>query len=187
MLYQYSRNSEVETCIGWPHKTSTIDEARRVKHNGQKLQIHELLYIQGSQGCQKIRIIVRNPKLPIPRFTIYSPIIEQNKKNIIEKHQKLREIIINQLWVNFFTTQKYLLHLKLILFLPFLKRILIHDGWIGFDFTKGQFFRKGFWGHWFPPKNERMNSTLLLNDLFSFVFWRKSTIPKKKISKLTDL
>ena len=37
-----------------------------------------------------------------------------------------------------------------------------------------------FWVHRFPPKNERMNSFLLLCDMFSFVFWRKSTTPKNR-------
>ena len=31
----------------------------------------------------------------------------------------------------------------------------------------------------FLPKNERKNSTLLLCDLFSFVFWKKLKIPKR--------
>ena len=39
--------------------------------------------------------------------------------------------------------------------------------------------RNGFCGHRFPPKNEWKNSFSLLCDLFSFVFWKKSTIPKK--------
>ena len=43
---------------------------------------------------------------------------------------------------------------------------------------KVRWFRNGFWGLRFPPKNERKNSFLLLFDLFSFVFWRKSTTSK---------
>ena len=31
----------------------------------------------------------------------------------------------------------------------------------------------------FKPKNERTNSTLLLVDLFSFVFWKKAKTPKR--------
>ena len=51
---------------------------------------------------------------------------------------------------------------------------------------KVSWFRNGLWGHRFPPKNERNNSFLLVCELFSFVFWRKSTT-SKNISKLTDL
>ena len=47
-----------------------------------------------------------------------------------------------------------------------------------FLMLKVSWFRNGLWGHWFPPKNERMNSLLLVCGLFSFVFWRKPTISK---------
>ena len=42
--------------------------------------------------------------------------------------------------------------------------------------TKSKWF---FFKLTFLPKNERINSTLLLCDLFSFVFWKKLTIPKR--------
>ena len=35
---------------------------------------------------------------------------------------------------------------------------------------KVSYFRNGFWGHWFPPKNERTNSTLMLWYLRSTCF-----------------
>ena len=46
---------------------------------------------------------------------------------------------------------------------------------------KGQLISKwflAFWGHRFPPKNERINSFSLVCDMFSFVFCRKSTTSK---------
>jgi hypothetical protein len=39
------------------------------------------IQIQGSQGCQKIRKIVRNPKLPIARWTIH-PSLSKIKNNL---------------------------------------------------------------------------------------------------------
>ena len=39
----------------------------------------------------------------------------------------------------------------------------------------------------FFQKNERMNSFLLLCDVFSFVFWKKLKTPKKNLPKLPDL
>ena len=50
---------------------------------------------------------------------------------------------------------------------------------------KVSWFRKGLWGRRFPPKNERMNSFLLVCELFSFVFWRKSTTSKNLRNQLT--
>ena len=47
--------------------------------------------------------------------------------------------------------------------------------------------RNNFFKPTFNPKNERTNATLLLVDLFSFVFGKKVKTPKKDISKLTDL
>ena len=46
-------------------------------HFQQTLRIQ----IQGSQGCQKIRKIVRNPKLPIARLTIH-PSLSKIKNNL---------------------------------------------------------------------------------------------------------
>ena len=42
-----------------------------------------LIQIQGSQGCQKIREIVKNPKLSFARVTIH-PSLSKIKKIIIE-------------------------------------------------------------------------------------------------------
>ena len=39
--------------------------------------------------------------------------------------------------------------------------------------------RNDFFKPTFLPKNERTNSTLLLVDLFSFVFWKKVKTPKR--------
>ena len=39
--------------------------------------------------------------------------------------------------------------------------------------------RNDFFKLKFLPKNERTNSTLLLVDLFSFVFWKKVKTPKR--------
>ena len=50
-----------------------------------------------------------------------------------------------------------------------------------FRYVKGlkvSWFRNGYWGHRFPPKNERINLFLLVCDVFPFVFWRKSTTQK---------
>ena len=40
-------------------------------------------------------------------------------------------------------------------------------------------FRNDFFKPTFLPKNERRNSTLLLVDLISFVFWKKVKTPKR--------
>ena len=48
--------------------------------------------------------------------------------------------------------------------------------------------RKGFWGHQFPPKNEQMNSFLLLCELFLFhSFFGGKRRPQKTFSILTNL
>ena len=47
------------------------------------------------------------------------------------------------------------------------------------SFLKVRQIRNDFLKLTFLPKNERMNSFLLLCDLFSFVFWKKLTIPKR--------
>ena len=39
--------------------------------------------------------------------------------------------------------------------------------------------RNDFFKPTFLPKNEQTNSTLLLVDLFSFVFWKKVKTPKR--------
>ena len=39
--------------------------------------------------------------------------------------------------------------------------------------------RNDFFKPTFLPKNERTNSTLLLVDLFSFIFWKKVKTPKR--------
>ena len=39
--------------------------------------------------------------------------------------------------------------------------------------------RNDFFKPTFPPKNEQLNSILLLWDLFLFVYWRKSKTPKR--------
>ena len=39
--------------------------------------------------------------------------------------------------------------------------------------------RNDFFNLTFPPKNEQTNSTLLLVDLFLFVFWKKVKTPKR--------
>ena len=44
---------------------------------------------------------------------------------------------------------------------------------------KGQTISKWFFKPTFLPKNEQTNSTLLLVDLFSFVFWKKVKTPKR--------
>ena len=44
---------------------------------------------------------------------------------------------------------------------------------------KGQTTRNYFVKPTFLPKNERTNSTLLLVDLFSFVFWKKVKTSKR--------
>ena len=53
-------------------------------------------------------------------------------------------------------------------------------------FLKVSQFRKQIVKLWILPKNEQMNSFLLLSDMFSFVFWKKLKT-QKKLSKLSDL
>ena len=45
-------------------------------------------------------------------------------------------------------------------------------------YAKGQTNSKCFFKPMFLPKNKQTNSTLLLVDLFSFVFWKKVKTPK---------
>ena len=44
--------------------------------------------------------------------------------------------------------------------------------------AKGQTNSKYFFSPTFLPKDKQTNSTLLLVDLFSFVFWKKVNTPK---------
>ena len=46
-------------------------------------------------------------------------------------------------------------------------------------YLKVRQIRNDFFKPTFLPKNERTNSTLLLVDLFSFVFWKKVKTPKR--------
>ena len=52
--------------------------------------------------------------------------------------------------------------------------------------TKGQLISKKIVKPRILPKNERMNSCLLVCDVFSFVFWENPR-PEKNVSKVTDL
>ena len=49
---------------------------------------------------------------------------------------------------------------------------------IGVVMLKVRQIRNDFFKPTFLPKNEKTNSTLLLVDLFSFVFWKKVKTPK---------
>ena len=52
--------------------------------------------------------------------------------------------------------------------------------------AKGQLISKKIVKPRILPKNERMNSFLLLCDVFSFVFWENPR-PEKNVSRLSDL
>ena len=52
--------------------------------------------------------------------------------------------------------------------------------------TKGQLISKKIVKPRILPKNERMNSFLLVCDVFSFVFW-ENPWPEKNVSRFTDL
>ena len=52
--------------------------------------------------------------------------------------------------------------------------------------TKGQLISKKIVKPRILPKNERMNSFLLVCDMFSFVFWENPQ-PEKNVSRLSDL
>ena len=54
-----------------------------------------------------------------------------------------------------------------------------NNWWPIIDALKVSQFRKQIVNPWIFPKNERMNSFLLLCDVFSFVFWKKLKTPKK--------
>ena len=51
---------------------------------------------------------------------------------------------------------------------------------IGVVMLKVRQIRNDFFKPMFLPKNEKTNSTLLLVDLFSFVFWKKVKTPKRR-------
>ena len=53
--------------------------------------------------------------------------------------------------------------------------------------TKGHLFSKKIVKPRILPKNERMNSFLLVCDVFSFVFWKNPRSAKKNVSRLSDL
>ena len=52
--------------------------------------------------------------------------------------------------------------------------------------AKGQLISKKIVKPRILPKNERMNSFLLVCDVFSFVFW-ENPWPEKNVSRLSDL
>ena len=57
---------------------------------------------------------------------------------------------------------------------------------IDIDIVKGQLILKKIVKPRILPKNERMNSFLLVCDVFSFVFWENPR-PEKNVSRFTDL
>ena len=62
-----------------------------------------------------------------------------------------------------------------------------HEDFVIFcGFLKGQLISKKIVKPRILPKNERMNSFLLVCDVFSFVFW-KNPRTEKNISRLSDL
>ena len=58
--------------------------------------------------------------------------------------------------------------------------------WRIYYIRKGQLISKKFVKPRILPKNERMNSFLIVCDVFSFVFW-KNPRPEKNVSRFTDL
>ena len=57
--------------------------------------------------------------------------------------------------------------------------LVLVKGWAPTGPLKVRQIRNDFFKLTFLPKNERTNSTLLLADLFSFVFWKKVKTPKR--------
>ena len=76
-----------------------------IAHCEELLQsLSNFIFSQGCQGCQKIRNLSRKYSLPGWSSTHHWV----NPKTIIEKHQKLRKIIINILLVNFLMPKIFL-------------------------------------------------------------------------------